>query len=98
MKTVWKHTARVDDATHEVVLPGWGRVVHVEPLTQTTDMFWFWTEHEVDAGPEMRILHRVYGTGHEVPADAVHLGTCQVLSRPLVWHLYDVTDVAGEDA
>ncbi len=44
-----------------------------------------WAEVDTDSKPVVEHLH-VVGTGHEVPADAAHLGTW--LDGPYVWHLY----------
>jgi len=39
------------------------------------------------AGTPYTAKLRVFGTGHEVPLDAVYRGTA--IAEPLVWHLFE---------
>jgi len=45
-----------------------------------------WVEVNVTNLVALRDL-RIYGTGHEIPEDSRHVGTC--LDGEFVWHLYD---------
>jgi hypothetical protein len=48
-----------------------------------------WFEVRTDSTKEERSL-TIFGTGHEVPDNAAHLGTC--MDGQFVWHLYDLGD------
>ncbi len=47
-----------------------------------------WAEVDLDFTP-FWLPVQVFGTGHPIPSDAVHLGSWS--SGPFVWHLYAVT-------
>jgi len=47
-----------------------------------------WAESEVGV-PADRTF-QVYGTGHEIPSDAVWRGTTERTTDGLVWHLYEL--------
>jgi hypothetical protein len=70
IKRVYRYEVPVDDGVH--MLPA-GKVVHVDSRRQA-DTVEVWVEFPATGGlPDLPV--RVFGTGHDVPADAVHLGT-----------------------
>lgn len=93
VKRVYRYEVPIDDDVHP--LPT-GDIVHVD--TREVGVVEVWIEVP-DQGDLPNMIVRVYGTGHEVPADAVHLGTAltpdwthqggQPRGR-FVWHLYAV--------
>lgn len=57
-----------------------------------------WEEHaKPPIGSDQRFLlhqYAVYGTGHPIPESATHVGTA--LDGGLVWHLYELDQMAGD--
>lgn len=83
MKRVIKTNVRVDDNPHPV--PG-GRVVHVA-CQNGPESVQVWTEDHDSIEKAVRSV-QVFGTGHWMPNDSVHLGSTML--GPLVWHVYEV--------
>ncbi|GAA0720018.1 hypothetical protein Drose_06300 [Dactylosporangium roseum] len=83
---VLRHTIPVDDAWHDVPLPG--PIVHV--ATRDPHVVEVWTLHS-DAKPETAVTRtlRVYGTGQPVTEPVQHVGTAIVPGGALVWHLME---------
>jgi hypothetical protein len=70
VKRVYRYEVPIDDGVH--MLPA-GMVVHVDSRRRV-DTVEVWIEFPATGGlPDLPV--RVFGTGHDVPADAVHLGT-----------------------
>ncbi len=85
-KRVLKWNVPVDDRPHPT---GAGKVLYVQ-CQYGPDSVQVWTEEsELTAGAERQV--QVFGTGHQVPFDAIYLGTAVAMDGALVWHLYDVT-------
>ena len=47
---------------------------------------------EMQRGPLSEVEFRVFGTGHEIPADAVWIKSCTSHGGDYVWHLYQTTE------
>jgi hypothetical protein len=84
-KRVLKWVVPVDDETHRI---GSGPVVLVE-CQSGPGLVMVWTE-EYDRSPAQDREVQVYGTGHDIPLFAEHLGSVMVKLGvgPLVWHVY----------
>lgn len=81
MRTIWKYPI---GESFTLSMPTGARVVHAERQGQTLCL---WAEVETTAAPAERTFE-VVGTGHPIPAGAVHVHTWQ--DPPYVWHLYEV--------
>lgn len=93
IKRVYRYEVPIDDAVH--MIPD-GKVIHVD--TRRVTEVEVWIEFPATGGlPDLPV--QAFGTGHDIPADAVHLGTAltpdwthqggQPRGR-FVWHLYAV--------
>lgn len=80
---VYRYEVPVDDAWHEMVLTG--PIVKVACRNGVRDVVHFWALAEVGSPFSARL--RVFGTGHQVPDEAVYRGTA--IAEPLVWHLFE---------
>jgi hypothetical protein len=70
IKRVYRYEVPVDDDVH--MLPA-GQVVHVDSRRRA-DSVEVWVEFPAKGGlPDLPV--RVYGTGHDIPDGALHLGT-----------------------
>lgn len=49
----------------------------------------FWAEN-FDREPVFKRTYQVFGTGHPLPPDANHVGTCPRTPEGLVWHLFEL--------
>lgn len=87
MRRVYRYEVPVDDQVHK--LPLSGRIVHMD-CKQRPDVVEVWAEDT--GGPVAARTFRVFGTGQELPDDAIHRGTAVVVDKwgRLVWHLYEV--------
>lgn len=85
MRRVLKWTVPVDDHAHEV---GSGPVCLVACQT-SAEQVQVWTL-ESDATLGRTWLAQVYGTGHDVPEGALHLGSVMAADGALIWHLFAV--------
>lgn len=95
---IFRERIPVDDQVHEMHL---GRIVHVDCREPEAVEVWF-EAHDADddAAPRPEVMRlQVFGTGHPVPAGAVHVGTALSPALPpfvrrgaLVWHLYRLPD------
>ena len=83
MKTIYKHP--VTEKFH-VDMTAEGKVVHVENQDGKPMMWFEVTGHTTTL---KRRHFEVFGTGHQIPDDAIYIGTWQ--GPPYVWHLYEVT-------
>ncbi|GAA2608642.1 hypothetical protein GCM10010399_44340 [Dactylosporangium fulvum] len=85
---VLRHVIPVDDAWHDVSLPG--PIVHV--ATRDPYVVEVWTLHS-DAKPETArtLTLRVYGTGQPITEPVRHVGTAIAPGGALVWHLMERT-------
>lgn len=83
MPRVLKWEVAVDGEPHEV---GAGPALHVACQGGNPTIVYVWTAEDdrTLAAPPPRA--RAFGTGHEVPEDAVYLGTA--VADPFVWHLF----------
>lgn len=85
MKTVYRYEVPVDDKPHEIRLHG-PYTFRVESRDSSTVEFWA----EYHPGhAEIPVVFQVYGTGHQIPDDAIIVGTTQRVNG-LVWHLYEI--------
>lgn len=84
-RVVWKY--EVSDGM--TAMPPGAEIVHAGPDPDGVACVWAlvdphaWNEH--------RSFH-IYGTGHEVPAGALHIGSW--VEGPFVWHLFDLNPPA----
>lgn len=75
----------VDDRPHIHQLAG--DVVHVDCRNRAVVEFW---TQEPDAGTRIPRVFQVFGTGHQLPDDATHVGSVVTDSGRLVWHLMEL--------
>ena len=84
-RRMFRYTVPVDDQAWTFDLTG-------DPVAvaggATLDEVEFWAEH-TDGAPKMPRRFQVFGTGHPLPPNARHVGTCPRVSG-LVWHLYEI--------
>lgn len=86
-KAVWKFAAEPDGVIR-VKAPAPQDVVLFEMQRGT---FCCWVE-VYPGGPLSEVEFRVFGTGHEIPADAVWIKSCTSHGGDYVWHLYQTTE------
>lgn len=86
---VLKWTVLVDDEVHNV---GAGQVIYVA-CQNGPESVQVWTVESALTAQASRPV-RVYGTGQEVPFDAVPIGTALATYGHLVWHVFDMSAVA----
>ncbi len=87
MRAVWKFTIAID-RDYKLELPGDHRLLRVRQHGE--DEIDVWAEVDTASPPVFREF-RVYGTGHELPADWSYVGTSfdDAPGRlTLVWHVY----------
>ena len=88
MKTVWKYAVPVGQDVR-IEMDAAAKILHVEAFSPDIVLFWA----EVHPAPT-RLIRRhfeVFGTGHDIPLGAQHLGTTSLGGGELVWHLYELT-------
>lgn len=92
-RAVLKWDVPVDDTTHRV---GGGQIVHVG-CQYADDVVTVWTiePRNRDAVTAMRLV-QIFGTGHPLPYFAEHVGTAMAANGALVWHLFELPEVAPE--
>jgi hypothetical protein len=90
-KRVLKWVVPVDDQPHEI---GCGKVVHVA-CQSGPELVMVWTEEHAPGKPEQTREVQVYGTGHQVPMFAEHVGSVVTAGGALVWHVYELPPVVG---
>lgn len=78
---IYRYEVPVDDKWHTIkdVSPA----LHVACRELDTVEFW---AHPVEQSVRVRAF-RVYGTGHDIPPEAMYVGTALAPSGQLVWHL-----------
>lgn len=92
MKTVWKYPTRPDAFGHE--LPAGARVIHFDMQNREPTM---WVLVDTDAPLEERPF-LIAGTGHALPDDVRHVGSCIDHGLGLVWHLFEPASQSGRKA
>lgn len=80
---VFRYEVPVDDAWHQIELSG--PIVKVACRNGVRDVVHVWALAGTGATFLARL--RVFGTGHQVPDEAVYRGTA--IAEPLVWHLFE---------
>lgn len=83
MKSVWKFTLELSDGAQQISMPDNALVVHFAMQNDTPCL---WAHVDPAAKKESRFFS-VHGTGHPIPDDRVHRGTCQ--HGQFVWHLLE---------
>ena len=88
MKTVHKFPILYGKAL-ELMLDPEAKIVLVDTDWES-DKPAIWIEKDLSRGPEFAVRTRfeVYGTGHDIPHNAKHVGSFR--TPPYVWHLYQV--------
>lgn len=88
MKTIWKY--HIDIAPVVIVeMPKGAKILpHVDIVSQDKDLLVFWAEVDDEQPKEDRIF-RIFGTGHEMPADKRLDYIATVRLRYLVLHVYE---------
>lgn len=87
MRRVLKWDVPVNDQPAAV---GSGPVVHIG-VQGDIAVVQIWTDETMpDDVPSVSRMVQVFGTGHPVPADAVHLGSVVTAGGALVWHVFEV--------
>lgn len=79
-RRVLKWAVPVDDRDHPI---GSGPVVLV---AESGSVVYVWTDESGERQAHVGRRARVYGTGHQVPPDDLHLGS--VVAWPFVWHVF----------
>ena len=91
-RTIWKCQIPPTNGSHTVTLPGVSiRPLHVAMQGETPTL---WVEVDPDADKTWDIDYQWFGTGHDIPVNALYLGTVQ--DGMLVFHLYEVGFRNGE--
>ena len=86
-RTIWKYQIPIANGSHTVTLPGVGvRPLHV---AMQGDIPTLWVEVDPDAYKTWDIKYQWFGTGHDIPGNAMYVDTVQ--DGIFVWHLYEVT-------
>ncbi|OMI34388.1 DUF7352 domain-containing protein [Streptomyces sparsogenes] len=85
-RAIHRYEVPVDDCWHAVDLTG--EIVHVDSRSMHTVEIW--AIH--GPGEPTRRGFRVYGTGHPIPDDAIHVGTAIPPGGQLVWHLLELPE------
>ena len=91
MLKVWKFPIVIDDY-QSIAMPSGARLLHID-LQNGTPCIWALVD------PHASIVKRklrIAGTGH--PIDPIetrnHVGTVQMLGGNLIWHVFDLGEVA----
>lgn len=85
MRSMYRYRVGIDGPERVVMT---GEPVAFAPLPYSAGIE-FWAEHD-DAKPEVPRTFVIFGTGHPVPARAVHVGTAPRTGEGLVWHLFEL--------
>lgn len=81
---IHRYEVPVDGQWHEVPLTG--AILHT--AARRPDMVEVWAYHS--AGPELRRVLQVFGTGQPLPPYPIrHIGTALAADGQLVWHLME---------
>lgn len=89
MKKVWKFPT--SPQPFALGLPVGAQVIHFDMQESVPTL---WVLLDPDAPQEQRAF-LVAGTGHDLPDDVQHLGSCIDRELGLVWHLFEPLSVAG---
>jgi hypothetical protein len=84
MRTIWKYPIRLADGAQSFDLPIGAKVLRFAPQRRELQMW-------VELNPDLRLVPRsfaVFGTGHEIPRQAEHVGSCE--DGSFIWHLYEL--------
>lgn len=86
MKVVYKYPLDPGETT-TLTLPKWAKVVDVAMQGSSITL---WVQHQqpFEGQPTETRVFQVFGTGHQIPDFAGHVGT--VHDGPFVWHVYQV--------
>jgi hypothetical protein len=88
MRTIYRHEIPVDDEEHVIEahggISGTGNIKYRGNYAA----FEVWAEH--DPAKNRALTVKVYGTGHEIPENAVYLSTGTRDQYGLVFHLYEL--------
>ena len=90
MLKIYKYPVPVDDQWHDLALTG--MITHIGPDPFRNDVIYVWAIHSDSAQSEGSRRFRVFGTGHELPANTRPenvLGSVQTRDGQFVWHLVD---------
>ena len=87
MRTVWKYELEIRDGYQEVWMPPSAKVIHVAMQDMTLCM---WAALDTSHAITDTRIFLVTGTGHEVPEDVSHVGTCLMHEGLLVWHVWEL--------
>ena len=91
-RTIWKCQIPITDESHTITLPGaCVRPVHVAMQGETPTL---WVEFDPDGDLTWDIDYQWFGTGHDIPSNAMYVGTVQ--DGMFVFHLYEVAFSNGE--
>ena len=88
-KRVLRYEVPVDGESH-LIPTEWYHVVHVD--TRNPEIVEIWAE-DIEGETHKGVCVQVFGTGHEIPITALHLGSVVTDSGNLVWHLYEVKEL-----
>lgn len=83
---MFRYVVPVDDEAHEFALTCNPVTVAATPDGRAVE---FWAENYSE-NLSVKRWFRVFGTGHEVPVNAIYIGTASRTPAGLVWHLYEV--------
>ena len=86
-RAVWKYPLPLAPHTQTLRFPGASvRFLHVAMQDATPTL---WAEVDTDSEKAWDITLTWFGTGHEIPGNALYVGTVQ--DGIFVWHLYEET-------
>lgn len=81
---IWKFNLDIVYGPQSVLLPASAQIIHFA-LQDKQPRFWAILDPEA---PRKQRFFVIVGTGQEVPAHAVYVGS---IERGFVWHLFEVT-------
>lgn len=88
MRTIYRHEIPVDDLPHVIqvhgCMSGTGVILFKGPYVY----YEVWAEH--DPVMNRSVTLQVYGTGHEIPVNAIYWGTSLRHPSGIVFHLYEL--------
>jgi hypothetical protein len=89
VKVVYKYPLDMSERT-TIEMPYDAQIVHVERQGRA---YCLWAEHGTEPGTDKvsvmkKCTFGIFGTGHEIPDSAVHIGSIQ--DGPFVFHIYEV--------
>jgi len=84
---MWKFPLKLVNGRQPIKMPAGATPLHVA-MQDGVPCIWAYLDSE---NPKEPRGFAVIGTGHEIPRDALHIGTC--MDRCFVWHIFELPPV-----